>query len=446
MLGRAQKYLFFLIVFFISSQVGLHFWPDFSYVNGLRVDYLSPTLYLLDILIVGWIGLCLLRVVRGELRVSLRVGQTTGLLVLLLILDLMWNVFFAKSVGAHLFGLVKLLEFGVFGLLVARSFKPDWIPGFVRALSLSALLSSTLAIWQFLIKSSVGGIWYFFGERTFSISTVGISTVNLDQQILRPYAAFPHPNILAFFLILSVVFSALLVKYEKNWWRILLSISITISIAAIILSFSRTAILLLVSFAIYEIYTKVSPKWKSAGLGFFQIVIPFFVIFILDKYSQFIIRGIDFREELFLQSWQIFIKNPYYGIGINNFFVNQAPLIHTLSPTNFQPPHNIFVVVILSLGLFGWWIFPRIFYKGGLRVVKILRVDKGEVRNFYIGVLIVLIGIIFMGMFDHFFVTLEQGQIILALILGLAFSNMLLPKTLAVRKSKGGKKKSGGRN
>jgi len=427
MLGRAQKLLFFVIVFFISSQVGYHLWPQFAFVNGLRIDYLSPTLYLLDILIVVWIGLGLVRVVRGRLRVGLRVSQTAGLLLLLLLLDLSWNVFVAKSSGAHIFGLIKFGELGLFGVLVARSFRKDWIPGFVRALSLSAILSSILAIWQFVIKSSVGGLWYFLGERTFTISTVGISTVNLNEQILRPYGAFPHPNLLAFFLFMSVVFAVLRFKYETKWWKILLLISIIISSIAIILTFSRVTSLLLLSFAIYEIYANVSPKLKSVSLGFFQIVIPFLLIFIIDKYSQFILRGIDFRQELLVQSFEIFKTSPYFGIGLNNFFINQAPLIHTLSPTNFQPPHNIFVVALLSLGLFGWWIVPVGFFwaiRSAWRKNQESRIKNHESKEFYRSVLIVLVGVIISGMFDHFFVTLEQGQIMLALILGLVFANL----------------------
>ncbi|MCX7955668.1 MAG: hypothetical protein N2593_00975, partial [Patescibacteria group bacterium] len=45
-----NKILIIFFVFFISSQFGKHFFPEFSYINGIRVDYLSPTIYLIDIL------------------------------------------------------------------------------------------------------------------------------------------------------------------------------------------------------------------------------------------------------------------------------------------------------------------------------------------------------------------------------------------------------------
>lgn len=420
MLGRAKKYIFLLIVFFISSQVGLHFWPSFAYVNGIRVDYLSPTLYLLDILIGIWIAVCLLARNKKE---KIAFDKATQVLILLLLFDLVWNLFFSMAIISHLWGIIKLEEMAIFAILVAREFRKEWIQDLVRTISASALLSSILGMWQFINQSSVGGIWYYFGERLFSLTTVGISTVNLDQQILRSYGAFPHPNILAFFLAINIIFSYYNLRDEKKIWRAFLIGSILLSIVALFTTFSRTVIAFLICFSIYEIYTKLKQKYRIFTLGFLQVVIPFFVVFSILNFKEFILRGIDFRQELFIQSWEIFQKNPYFGIGLNNFFVWQEPLIKTISPTNFQPPHNMYVGALLSLGLFGWWIFPYGFYKGIVRVMKNLRVIKGEAKDFNKGVLVVLVGIIIVGMFDHFFLTLEQGQVMLALILGLSYSH-----------------------
>ncbi len=419
MLGRARKFIFGLIIFFLSFQVGLHFWPQFSYVNGIRIDYLAPTLYLLDILIIAWIIVC-----AKSIDWKIKLSKTAQILILLLVLDLVWNLFFSKSPLVHLWGLVKLIELVLFGFLVAKTFKKDWVSVFVRALSLSAIISSVLAIWQFLIQSSVGGFWYFLGERTFTISTIGISTVNIGQQILRPYAAFPHPNLLAFFLFANIVFSTLRIPYEKKWWKYLLIAGILFSTFAITITFSRTLILLLIIFLFYEIYKKVSIKVRFFMLGFLQVVVPFAIVTAYFKFSDFLLRGVDFRQELLVQSLAIFQKSPYYGIGLNNFFVWQLPLIKTISPTNFQPPHNIFVVALLSLGLFGFFILPYLFYESIRSLGQKIKASNIELRSFYMSVLLVLISIIIVGFFDHFFVTLEQGEIMFALILGLSFINL----------------------
>lgn len=420
MLHKLHKAVFFLIIFFLPFQVGLHFWPTFSYINGVRVDYLSPTLYLLDILIVGWIVLN----VRAVWEIRAVWGGSVRVVFLLLALSLAWNIFAAKSPEAHVFGIFKLGEFGLFGWLVARTFKKDYIPGFVRILSFSALVSSILAIWQFINQSSGGSIWYFLGERTFNVSTIGISTVNLEHQFLRPYGAFPHPNILAFFLLITNVFVTCRFAQEKtSLIKIVLLFSVLISTIGLILTFSRISILLTVCFLLYIIFTNVKSKAKVLGLMGLVSLLGF-VFFSNVFKSGFLLRGIDFRLELLIQSFKIFLDSIYFGIGLNNFFIHQAPIIKNISPILYQPPHNIFILTLLSLGLFGWWIVPVGMVRAVREVWARIKESKGESKDFYRSTLFLLIAVIVVGTFDHFFLTLEQGQIMFALILGLAFAKL----------------------
>ena len=41
----------FLFLFLLPTQLGKHFFLPFSYILGVRVDYLAPTVYLTDIII-----------------------------------------------------------------------------------------------------------------------------------------------------------------------------------------------------------------------------------------------------------------------------------------------------------------------------------------------------------------------------------------------------------
>lgn len=437
MLGKIRSFLFFLIVFFISSQVGLHFWPDFAYVNGIRIDYLSPTLYLLDLLIFGWLGLFGIYLIRNKTNIRITIqSRIFKILLALFILGLLINIFLARSPGVHIFGMLKLGELGIFSILISKTFNKKDIPYFVDVLSLSAILSATLAIWQFFKQSSVGGLWYFLGERTFDTSTIGISTVNLGGQFLRPYGAFPHPNVLAFFLLMAIIFSIFRISYETNLYqKSLLIFSATLSSIALMLTFSRISIFLALCLIFYAIFTKARRNTRHylfGGIGLVGILGMLFFPELLN--SQFLLRGIDFRQELIVQSFQIFSSNPYFGIGFNNFFIHQAPLIKEISPIIFQPPHNIFVLALLSLGLFGFWIFPAVFILAVRSLLKKIQTKESSVRDFYKSIFIVLLSIIIAGMFDHFFLTLEQGQIILALIFGLSFAK-LLPNTFKKRES-----------
>lgn len=429
MIEKLEKIIFLLIIFFISSQVGLHFWPESSKVSGIRIDYLSPTLYFLDILIIVWIFVWAGRNIRNfEVRIK---NGTLKLFLLLFLLSLVWNILNAGSVGAHIFGIIKLGELGLFGLLVARAFAKDYIRPFVLTLASSAVLSSVLAFWQFIQQSSIGGVWYFFGERTFNASTIGISTVNLNQLILRAYAAFPHPNVLAFFLLTAIALSFMRIPYEGKLVRVFLIVAILLSSIALILTFSRISILIAIALFFYEIYANARVKRYIFGLLAIFLAVIFLARDIFS--SEFILRGIDFRQELLAQSFQIFVKFPYFGIGLNNFFVHQTDLIKNISPILFQPPHNIFVIALLSFGIFGWWIFPFAFFLAAKSLNLKLKTKNLELKDFYKSVCFVLISIVIVGTFDHFFLTLEQGQIILTVILGLSFTKVL-PDTFKKRK------------
>ena len=48
---RFNGWLFFLTIFFIPSQLGLHLWLPESLVLGRRIDYLSPTLFFSELFI-----------------------------------------------------------------------------------------------------------------------------------------------------------------------------------------------------------------------------------------------------------------------------------------------------------------------------------------------------------------------------------------------------------
>lgn len=431
MIEKLQKITFFLIVFFISSQVGFHFWPEFSKVSGIRIDYLSPTIYLLDILILGLFLFSVPKIPRYFNHI--KKTKFSKFIIALFVLSLIWNLFYSMSIPSHLFGIVKLIEFVFLGFYISLEFKKRDISSFVKVLSLSAIISSVLTIWQFILQSSVGGVWYFFGERTFNISTIGISTVTLGKEILRPYAAFPHPNLLAFFLLTSIIFVFLRISYEKKNTKFFLILSILLSCVALILTSSRVIIFLLICLFIYGIYA----KQKRNALYFVPIFVTSFVLlwyFIPGVLSSpFLFRGINLRQELLFQSLDIFLKNPYFGIGINNFFIYQSDLVKNISPILFQPPHNIFIIAILSFGIFGWWIFPTLFWSAIRWLTKGSRSINQESRDFRKSILFILISIIIVGMVDHFFVTLEQGQVILALIFGLSFSK-LLPEAFKKRK------------
>ena len=48
---KATLLTFFIL--FLPTQLGYHFWPPWAYVFGIRIDYLSPTVYFTDVIVVA---------------------------------------------------------------------------------------------------------------------------------------------------------------------------------------------------------------------------------------------------------------------------------------------------------------------------------------------------------------------------------------------------------
>ena len=75
-----------------------------------------------------------------------------------------------------------------------------------QALLLGNLASSFLAWGQVFKGGSLGGIFWWLGERSFNLATPGITLAQVgDHLLLRPYATFSHPNSLAGFLLVSLL-------------------------------------------------------------------------------------------------------------------------------------------------------------------------------------------------------------------------------------------------
>jgi len=222
---KVEKFVFFFLVLFLPTQLGKHFWPEFSYVFGRRIDYLSPTIYLTDILI----GILFLLNLKKNYEFLKRNKLFACLIVLL---SFFWVYFQGQQPGLLLYKWLKLFEF-LFLIYWIRN-KVD-LKTVILPLNLSVLWTSLLAWAQFFKQRSLG--FWLLGERSFHMATPGIALGNWQGRLfLRPYAVFPHPNVLAgYFLVVFILNLFLYCQLKKLRWLVLF-----ISTATIIICFSRT--------------------------------------------------------------------------------------------------------------------------------------------------------------------------------------------------------------
>ncbi|MDP1912039.1 O-antigen ligase, partial [Brevundimonas sp.] len=150
------------------------------------------------------------------------------------------------------------------------------------------------------------------------------------------------------------------------------------------------------------------------------------------------------------------LDNPIIGSGTGQFVINMQKYANqTLFDWQFQPVHNVFLLIWSELGLIGLCLFIFFLYKlfhveqfkqkealecstwnnsqcESYKIAKnVPRPPAGrqggtfpDQKEFKIAIQGVLIGFIFIMLFDHYLWDIQQGQIIFWLILGLSVSSI----------------------
>ncbi|MBM3205992.1 hypothetical protein FJZ41_04055, partial [Candidatus Shapirobacteria bacterium] len=209
---KIHQRLFWFLILLLPVQLGRHFWPASSYLLGIRIDYLAPTVYLTDLLLLAILILWGAEKIRARKKITfpyLKYGWVLAFLILLFL-----NAFLAQNQTAAFYKLIKIIEFSLLGFYLAQNkFSLNF---YQKPLLAAVIYSSLLALAQFLSQSSLGGPFWWLGERTFDLSTPGIAkAVFSGQLLLRPYATFSHPNALAGFILV-----ALIILVPTGWLRL----------------------------------------------------------------------------------------------------------------------------------------------------------------------------------------------------------------------------------
>ena len=382
---RYQKYIFFLVLLFLPTQLGKHFWPNFSYVLGQRIDYLSPTVYLTDILIAILFLSDFKKVYRffKEHFIGLLGCWVTGLL-----LSFFWIFFQNQSIGLLFYKWLKLFEFLFFIFWIKKNVKMEEI---LLPLSLGVLGESLLAWLEFLTQGSLG--FWILGERSFHISTPGIALANLQGRLaLRPYATFPHPNVLAGYTLVVLIF-ALFLREQSKFLRLL---TLILGTSVIFISFSRT---------VWTVWFLIIISWLWIRKK--DLVLP--SLFFLSFGNESVWRRLELTDAAF----KIFKTSPIFGVGLGNFITQLPKFLVPKKLYFWQPVHNIFLLILAETGIIGiwfmvygvWFIFRKLWQEKNLALLY----------SFF--------AIILTGFFDHYWLTLQQTQLLLALIIGLSIKS-----------------------
>jgi O-antigen ligase len=397
--AKIQQALLFAVVFLLPTQFGKHFFLPFSFVHGVRIDYLAPTVYAIDI------ALLFLALFYGE-PIKKHLSQHLRVLTLFL-LAFATNIIFSPVPQMALYTIARLFEVYIIYVVIADERKKN-LPLIISALLSGALLQASLTTWQFINKGSIQGLFYYFGERFFSISTPGIATASLNgTEILRPYGTFSHPNSLGgFYLLIYALALGFLANTKlSSPTRIMTIVLAGISSFLVFFSFSKAAIgaffLITIVHAILQFaYHRRNNKKICFPCVLSRILIPLILGFLFfqakgDTYS------IDKRLTLIEQTLILFQQAPLFGVGFGNNLYLQAQFPSKYPEFFLQPVHNIFLLLLLQ---------------GGLVIFALcswIALQQSSTKR-----ALLCIAILMTGLVDHYWLTLVQNMLLLGMVFG----------------------------
>jgi len=394
-----SRVLFYVLVFLLPLNLGHHFLIKDAYLNGILIDYLIPTLYVQDIL-------ATLLVITNLDTLYKNIRKADKYLIWFL-----FTVFLSAVSSMYLYtSLASFARLFIYAMVMLtikfRHGKKEYFNKIVYIFGISITLLSMLAIVQWRSQGSVFDNYLFFGEQPYTIATPGINVESFfGKARVPPYGTFRHPNI--FGGILSIVLVWFLFKRNKSR---LMKIASVFGVITLFLTLSKFAwISFFLGVGFYFLLKKKPQHACRIGLGIvglsilLALLLPFFpeIPGLSEKPSYYR------RADLLSSSYRLIGTDPYFGVGygVSTAYIDRfLPSKHDIRFA--QPPHNIFVLLLTEAGTLAL-LFFTLFLFNGLR--KALRNPI---------IFISLIQIVFLGIFDHYFFTIHQPQLLMWLILG----------------------------
>ena len=393
--------LLYLFILLLPIQLGKHFFPPFTFISGVPIDYIAPTLYLTDILAVLLIVL--------NMKTVLTFFRNKIVIGFLLLLGI--NIVFAMSQPIALYKSVKILEvLGLFAIFRKAKLNPKFI---LTSFAIGACFELSLAVAQFIQRQSMQGIFYYFGERNFILSTPNIAKASINgAEFLRPYATFSHPNSLAGFYLLIYVCVLTFPVFKKYIY--LKNLLMLLCSMLILISFSKLAIgtYLLLSLTFLFKHRKELPC-KMCLIGRPIIILIVAAIFISAHGD---VDSLEKRMILIDNSITTFVSQPIVGVGMGNYLLAEVKFPSKYPYFFLQPVHNIFLLFLTEAGLLLAGYAGYFLYKW----ITALIVNETFLYAFC--------AVVITGMFDHYWLTLQQNLLLLPVIFGIIVHGQIAKK------------------
>jgi O-antigen ligase len=352
---------------------------------------------------------------------------------------------YADHVGVALYQLVRLGYFILFYIYLRQwAFQTFDTRRSALAFVGGAVSQAMIGILQFIVQHDLGLRW--IGETVLRTDMRGVAVFyNLaHEKVLRAYGTMPHPNVLAIYFVLAIgVLMWLWVRYgtvkhaSRVGYGLFLSAG-TVLLWGLGLTFSRTVILAgggaFAAVMASEIWAWSRSRWvgiegiRRRLLQAASCIAVLSVLFCIVHWDTLIARTtiaasdesirlrVRYAQDAFSSGGEEGIRVNWFGVGIGNFTTWLMRYDSSLPRFMYQPVHNVYLLIYTEVGLIGvvFWISWL-----SLFIWHIWRSHHDQ-PVLHWGVVAMLGALLFIGFFDHFFWTLQQGRILWWLSLAVA--------------------------
>ncbi|MFC1702866.1 O-antigen ligase family protein [Patescibacteria group bacterium] len=415
---KIARYVFYLLL--ALAPLGTRYIMRTGEIAGVPVEPGTVSVFATQALVVVFVIAALLAV-KGRVRLSMSV-VTGAVLALFAGASVLWAVDtdYAAVTGGYVV-LGSLLMMGVVAV------KPE--PGkAAAALTIGATAQAIFGLRQFFTQEVVGST--VLGVAPHTAADLGAFVVETPAgRWLRAYGTLPHPNMYGTYLAVGLLATIILFMIARSHRvRMLLTASIAVMGAGLLVSFSRSAFLaLLVGSVVLLVFSDVRTLFArrfAAGL----IIVMSAALVMGAIYPDVVtprISGEGRLEEVSTgerlsqldEAQMLFLAHPIVGVGMG-----QMPISLFFEQWDgragfyYQPVHIVPVLVVVELGLIG--IFLWVLFIRGI-IVRVWK-QRLELRDsaFFVG----FIALLTVSLVDHFVWSLWFGQVLFWIMVGMTLS------------------------
>lgn len=413
---KLDRLLFYIFLVLLPFQTRILYFPGEAYVSWYFDYHLAFFVYLTDIILF----VCFTTWVVFNKPIFTKIQQLLPLLGFGLVV--LATLFHVKQMDLGLYQAVKWVELGMLFTYICTTFDSrKHITAILGILLVGSVFQAIIGWLQFHMQHMVGLTW--LGEYIAPLGTPGVSNIETSAgNIIRAYGTMPHPNVLAAFLILGLVLGLYFVSRATTIGnKILLSLGVFVLTIGLFTTFSRIAwIAAAIAFISFFIFNWIKKQRSTLIVIVVVSLVSCATIAWLysDSFQSRVgeTSSVSVVDRYFFNQMglDLIARYPILGVGVGNY----VPALldnYQLEPWQHQPPHNIFIFIaaelgIVGLGLFIWLLFMIIKNSWAKNIVS---------DPLLFTVYCLLITFLLMGQFDHYFVTIQQGRLMFAVVLGL---------------------------